>query len=223
MAQKTSYKLKNKGNRTLVLLSGGIDSTAALWHVLHHPEEYGEVHVHHIHIQNLEGRWRAEEIAVKNILAYMRKNAPTPFTSSESTIRTPSFNNKFLYDVEVMGFVTGYMTSRDPKINKVIIGATATDFELGVDESVMRGKRTHNAFHPEEEDHSARVKEYPHSHLTKKEVYSTVPQELAKLTWSCRTPHYADGKPIECGRCKTCKIELRMVDRPKSAGKRSFK
>ncbi len=212
-----------KKNRTLVMLSGGIDSTAALWHVLHRPDEYGEIHVHHIHIQNLEARWRAEAEAVKNVLAYMRKNAPTPFTSSESTINTPSFSNKFLFDVEVMGFLTGYMSSRDPKISKVIIGATGTDFELGVDESVMRGKRLHNAFHPEEEDHSARVKEYPHRHLSKKEVYDSVPPELAKLTWSCRTPHYADGKPIECGRCKTCTKEMSLLDRPKSAGKRTYR
>lgn len=216
-------RISSKKQRTLVMHSGGIDSTAALWHVLHRPEKYGEVHVHHIHIQNIEARWQAEARAVKNILAYLKKHSPNPFTYSESVINTPSFGNKFLYDVEVIGFITGYMTSRDPKITKVVIAATATDFELGVDDSVMRGKRMHNAYHPEEEDHSARIKEYPHRNLTKEQVYHTVPPELAKLTWSCRTPHYADGKPIECGRCKTCKIELKLINRPKSPGKRSYK
>lgn len=216
-------KLADKKQRTLVMLSGGIDSTAALWHVLHHPEEYGEVHVHHIHIQNIEARWMAEAEAVKNVLAYMKKHAPSPFTSSESTINTPGFGNKFMYDVEVVSYLSGYMTSRDPKITKVVIAATGTDFEMGVNDSVMRGKRMHNAFHPEEEDHSARIKVYPQSHLSKEEVFYSVPPELASLTWSCRTPHYADGKPLECGKCKTCKIEMKNINRPKSPGKRNFK
>lgn len=209
--------------RTLVMLSGGIDSTSALWHVLHHPKDYGDVHVHHIHIKNLEGRWPAEAQAVKNVLHYMKQHVDTPFTYSESTIAVPHFGNQFMYDVETMGFVTGYMTSRDPKITKVVIAATATDFELGVDGSVMRGKRAHNAYHPDEPDHSARIKEYPQSHMTKEEVYKSVPAELAALTWSCRTPHYVDGKPIECGRCKTCTIEMPLVSRPKQPGKRSYK
>lgn len=120
-----------------------------------------------------------------------------------------------MFDVEVVSYLTGYMTSRDERITKVIIAATATDFELGVDSSVARGKRMHNAFHPEEEDHSARIKEYPHRNLSKADVYKTMPPELAALTWSCRTPHYADGKPIECGRCKACKLELSLIERPK--------
>lgn len=223
MSKTPLYKIEGGKKRTLVMLSGGIDSTAALWHVLHNPKDYGEVHVHHIHIKNLEARWKAEAMAVESVLAYMRQNAPTPFTKSESTIAVPHFGNKFMYDVEAMGFITGYMTSRDPNITKVVIAATATDFELGVSSSVMRGKRMHNAYHPDEEDHSARIKEYPHKYLTKEEVYKTVPPELAVLTWSCRTPHYADGKPIECGRCKTCKIEMANIKRPKSSGKRNFK
>lgn len=217
MPQKRAPTSKPKKNRTLVMFSGGLDSTAALWHVLNRPEKYGDVHVHHIHIQNIEGRWRAEATATKDIYEYMRKNAPTPFTTSESTIATPQFGNNFLYDVEVMGFVTGYMTSRDPNITKVVIAATKTDFDLGVDASVMRGKRMHNAYHPDEDDHSARIKEYPHSHLTKEEVYKTLPPELALLTWSCRTPRYVNGKPVECGVCKTCKVEMKNIKRPKPA------
>lgn len=223
MVQKNLYKDSRQKKRTLVMLSGGIDSTAALWHVLHHPEDYGEVHVHHIHIKNLEARWRAEAIAVKNVREYMGRHAPTPFTFSQSTIEVPHFGNHFMYDVEAMGFITGYMTSRDPAITKVVIAATGTDFELGVTESVMRGKRMHNAYHPDEPDHSARIKEYPHKDLTKQQVYDSLPPELAALTWSCRTPHYVDGQPIECGRCKTCKMELSLVERPKTAGKRSYK
>jgi len=219
MAKKSVVKDKNKPNHTLVMLSGGIDSTAALWHALHRPDEYGQIHVHHIDIQNAELRWMAEATAVKSVLKYISKHAPTPFTSSKSIINTPSFSNKFLFDTEVINFMTGYMTSRDLLINKVIIGGTATDFAMQASEAIRRGKAIHNGFHPEEKDHSSRVKHYPHSHLTKQEVYKTLPSDLALLTWSCRTPHYINGKPVECGKCKTCLLELRGINRPGIARK----
>jgi 7-cyano-7-deazaguanine synthase in queuosine biosynthesis len=219
MVQKRTPKI---GHRTLVMFSGGIDSTAALWHVLNRADEYGQVHIHHIHIQNIEARWKAEAAAVKAVLAYMREHAPVPFTMSQSSINTPHFGRKFLFDTEVVSFITGYMTSRDPLITKVIIGATGTDFAMGASSAVERGKAIHNAFHLKEKDHSGAIKEYPHSHLTKEEVYKTLPPELALLTWSCRTPYYKDGKPVECGRCKTCKLELSTVRRPRSAGRKIF-
>lgn len=206
------------------MLSGGMDSTATLWHVLHRPDEYGQVHVHHVHIQNIEARWRAEAAAVQAVLAYLRKHSPTPFTTSESTMSTPHLAGKFLFDTEVVSFITGYMTSRDPLITKVVIGATGTDFAMGASQAVGRGKAIHNAFHPEAKDHSRAVKEYPLSNLTKAEVYKTLPPELALLTWSCRTPRYVGNRPVECGSCKTCLLELQGVQRPMPAArKRTFK
>ena len=214
---------RKPSQRTLVMLSGGIDSTAALWHVLQHPEDYGTILVHHIHMHNIEARWRAEAMAVQDVLAYLRKHAPTPFSFSESAIQAPHLAGKFLFDTEVVSFMTGYMTSRDPLITKVVIGATGTDFAAGASQAVHRGKAIHNAFHLDEDDHSAAVKVYPHADLTKEAVYKTLPPALAALTWSCRTPHYADGKPIECGRCKTCVLELQSVERPTTPGKRILK
>lgn len=220
MVQKHTTKSSRQPNRTLVLFSGGIDSTAALWHVLNNTDDYGKVHVHHIHIQNIEARWKAEAVAAQAVLQYLRKHAPAPFTVSESSINTPHFGQNFLYDSEIISFMTGYMTSRDPFITKVVIGATGTDFSMGGSQAVARGKAIHNAFHLKEGDHSATVKEYPHSNLTKEQVYNTLPPDLAALTWSCRTPHYIDGKPIECGRCKTCVLELQDIQRPASAGRK---
>ena len=217
MAQNNLYGTSGKKNRTLVMFSGGLDSTAALWYVLQRPEKYGEIHVHHIHIQNDENRWRAEAVAVEAILAYMRKHAPVAFTTSESTIRTPRFGNKFMFDAEIFNYLSGYMTSRDPLITKVIIGVTGTDYAIGFDEVAKRGKAMHNAFHFDEEDNATRLKEFPLKDLTKDEVYKSLPPELALLTWSCRTPRYVDGKPVECGKCKTCVTEMRDVQRPKNS------
>src|SRR5690606_24552377 len=108
---------------------------------------YPNIHIHHIHIHNVENRWRAEAKSVDNILKYFREHTNIPFTYDESTIATPRMGNKFLYDSEVMSFLSGYMTSRDDTIKKVIIGATATDFAMDAPQAVGRGKLLHNAFH----------------------------------------------------------------------------
>lgn len=219
MSQKRPASASQKKNRTLVMFSGGIDSTAALWYVLSRPKDYGQIHVHHVHIQNFEARWRAEAKAARAVIAYMRERTTTPFTVSESTINTPHLGGHFLYDTEVTSFISGYMTSRDPLITKVVLGATGTDFARGVSHAVARGKAIHNAFHPDARDHSAAIKEYPLKDLTKAEVYKMLSPELAALTWSCRRPRYIDGQPIECGTCGTCTLELSGLDRPKTPGK----
>lgn len=211
-SQQTLSAHSSKRNHTLVMFSGGIDSTAALWHILNHAEEYGSIHVHHVHIHNVEGRWKAEAQAVKAILAYMREHTSTPFTASESVMAVPAIGRNFLYDTEVISFITGYMTSRDSSITKVIIGATGDDFTHSSSQAVTRGKAVHNAFHGGE-DHSGTVKEYPMGGLSKQEVYDTLPPDLARLTWSCREPRNANGAFIECGTCKTCRQELHRITR----------
>ncbi len=214
MVKASLAKNTSSSNTTLVMLSGGIDSTAALWHVLNNAEEYGKIHVHHIHIQNIEKRWEVEAMAVKAIYEYLHKHVSVEFTTSESAINTPSFNRDFLYDVEVIGFMSGYMTSRDKTITKLVLGATGYDWgrETASDVSA-RSRATHNAFHPEMKDHSSSIKEFPNRELTKQQVYDTLPPDLAILTWSCRRPRFIEGKFVECGMCKTCREELRDLVR----------
>lgn len=217
MSAESVAKAKDNGiNTTLVMLSGGIDSTAALWHVLHNADRYGKVHVHHIHIQNIENRWQVEAAAVKAIYEYLREYSPVEFTTSESLISTPSFNGDFLWDIEIIGFMGGYMTSRDPSIWKIIIGATGTDWEMNtIPDTVARSKATHNAFHRNTKDHSGQVKEFPLKDMTKQQAYDSLPPELARLTWSCRRPLFTSGEFVECGVCKTCRGELRDITRRK--------
>jgi len=223
-ANKTTVKIRIPVKRTLVMLSGGIDSTAALLHVINDPKEYGRIHVHHINIQNVEYRWVAEAKAVKDILEYLSINYSTPFTKSESTFNTPHYGNQFLFDTEVISFMTGYMTSRDPEIKKVVLGATGSDFaSSGASNAVKRSKAMHNAFYFDGKDHNKMVKMFPLSHLTKEEVYATLPKDLAKLTWSCRTPIYKDGIIKECGVCKTCTIEMKVLKNSKALREREFR
>jgi len=193
------------------MFSGGLDSTASLLHVLQNSDEYGDILVHHIQIENMENRWPAEAKAVAQVLDYMRIHTSTAFIYSSSKINTPRLGNHFLLDTEIISFLTGYMTSRDPLITKVIIGATATDFQMTGADSTRRGKAIHNAFFDDGEDHSAMVKDYPLKDMTKEEIYESLPKDLVGLTWSCRRPVYVDGIPTECGECKTCVKEMEGV------------
>src|SRR5215207_319822 len=60
----------NVAMSTLVMFSGGVDSTAMLVRLL--AESSDELRVHHIRMLNREGRDRAEGRAVEAIVAYCR-------------------------------------------------------------------------------------------------------------------------------------------------------
>lgn len=206
--------LNPKKHRTLVLLSGGVDSTATLWYILNHSDEYGDILIHHIHLHNVENRWKPEAQAVKAILAYVKKYSSTPFISSESVIAVPNVGRHFLYDVEAIGFITGYITSRDPSVTKVAIGVTSDDWKRSsITGTVAKSKSLHNAFHINAGNHSDTVKVFPLKDMTKQQAYESMPPELARLTWSCRTPREMNGAFIECGRCKACRGELQQLKR----------
>ena len=68
---------------TLVMFSGGLDSTAALYKLLTGSED--DLHVHHVHLVNRDGRARAERDAVQAVLAWCRANC-RPFSYSESAL-----------------------------------------------------------------------------------------------------------------------------------------
>ena len=88
----------------IVMLSGGIDSVAVLKKVLEETDE--KIYAHHIHIKNHEGinnirRYKAEALALRKIIPYMKKNF-RDFHYSESTIDTRQICNlrKGVFDEE---------------------------------------------------------------------------------------------------------------------------
>lgn len=198
------------------MLSGGIDSTAALWHVLNRHDHYRNIHVHHIHIQNIENRHEPEGMAVNAIYEYIRQNSSTLFTTSESSIAAPRFGREFMYDSEAIGFMSGYMTSRDSSIDKLVMGVTADDMNSTDPTSGQmreRNKSLHNAFHRDVEAHGDTIIDFPLIGMTKQQCYDSIPRDLAKLTWSCRRPNFANGMFVECGVCKTCALDLKKLNR----------
>lgn len=179
--------------QTLLMLSGGIDSTGCFYKLV---QEKVNLHVHHLHLDNPEQRHKAEAVAVQSILEYMRKLGD--FTYSESYHKHPDFNGNFLWDSDIFSFTAGHICHAIPTIEKVAIGMTASDQMPGLGDRVLRAAKVFAAFGTKAK------KIYPVEKMTKREVYDMMPADLRCLTWSCRTPIYRGGDMALCGRCKAC-------------------
>lgn len=185
----------------LVMFSGGIDSTGMLWKLLN---ENAPILVHHMNLQNVERRAFAEHKSVEKILQKMRNNYK--FLYSESTHQYPSYNNKFIWDSDIVSFIAGTICLSVPSIKHVAIGMTATD--MSNSELSDRIDRANNIFRSFTDQVD---KIYPVKDLTKSQIYSMLPEEIRNLTWSCRTPIYKNGVPNKCNRCQTC-FEIQKVE-----------
>jgi 7-cyano-7-deazaguanine synthase in queuosine biosynthesis len=199
-----SNKLENRdmdinNSNVLLMFSGGLDSTAALLTLLQDKENI--VHLHHLRLVNQENRIKAEDIAVDIIVEHISKIKP--ITYSESYHEYPSYNNSFIWDSDLYNFIAGTICMSLPNIKSVAIGRTKTDY--GIEERSIRGTSILKLLAPNVE------KIYPVGHLTKAEIYNTIPEELRNMTWSCRTPiKISNGMFKECGKCKTC-LEISKI------------
>jgi 7-cyano-7-deazaguanine synthase in queuosine biosynthesis len=203
---------KNKINiddsNTLLMFSGGLDSTGALWELLKNKEN--KIHLHHLYLLNKEQRAEAEQKAVKNILSYISQSNQVKYSESYHeypyysyfSLITPNeivVNKDFMHDSDIYNFIAGTICLSLRKIKTVVIGRTKSDSSSDIDERATRGNKLLHILAPTVK------KIYPVGHLTKREIYNTLPSELRAMTWSCRTPINVDGNTFkECGKCKTC-------------------
>ena len=186
----------------LIMFSGGLDSTGMLWKLI---SQKSNIHIHHMNLMNQEKRARVESVAVKNILNYVSKHGT--FAYSESTHIYPSFNNKFMWDSDIVSFISGTICLSMPSIKHIAIGMTKTDMEnRELSDRVQRSSKILSAF-------TNATKIYPVKDMSKFEIYEFLPTELRNLTWSCRTPIYKDGKAISCDQCPTCKTMKEIDDK----------
>ena len=205
----------NDTSNILLMFSGGLDSTGALWQLLQNEEN--KVHIHHLHLINTEKRARAEDTAVKNIINYVTQIRPVNYSQSYHEYPYYSYLRKtkddsvilhqnFMFDSDLYNFIAGTICTSLPNIKSVAIGRTKSDFEnIEIIQRATIGTSIFKLLAPNVE------KFYPVGNMTKIEVYNMLPKELRDMTWSCRTPIYTDENTIkECGKCKTC-LELNMI------------
>jgi hypothetical protein len=146
---------------------------------------------------NSENRAAAEETAVKNIVAYLRKNDYRPFILSFTDLTYPE--GTIFRDAYMISMISGKICEQDPLIEKVAVGINATDLEdTSLADIRIKSAEIFNTFTNAE-------KIYPAIHLSKLEVRDALPLTLRELAWSCRTPICVNGTPMKCNKCSSCR------------------
>lgn len=197
--------VKIEPRTVLVMFSGGLDSLGAL-HTVLTDEKFADlpVHCHHVNLVNIENRAPAEKVAVRNIRKWYAVNGYRPFTYSESTFQYPCYNSVFLFDNDVTNFAAGNIVSgAKGNVKYVVYGVTKSDIaDSNLEKRRVRSTKIFNAFNDLE---CPAEKIQPVKHMSKCEIYNFLPEELARLSWSCRTPiNPHSNHPMPCGQCHTC-------------------
>jgi 7-cyano-7-deazaguanine synthase in queuosine biosynthesis len=187
---------------TLVMLSGGLDSTAMLVQLL--TQSRDELRVHHIRMANREQRAEAEQSAVERIVAWCVSRY-RPFRYSESSLDFSELE-AIPIDYLCIAFVACQVAIDTPGCNRVAVAALARDTDIE-----NRSARQRRVFETLYECYRARKLGepsvewiYPVYRASKRELADSLPRELLEMTWSCRVPVREAAGWRACGACKAC-------------------
>lgn len=193
--------------KTIVMLSGGLDSVALLATVL--AETNHHVHAHHIEIRNFENRAEIENRVTPTIVEYCRElYRDFEYSSSVNEFNVGMGGGT---DLQLALFVAGRLAiSLGGNIDIVYTGHIFSPYsDLSEGSAIFNAVFLHRKFKPEWL--------WPLSKLTapasqsKADIYESIPKELADMTWSCRKP-VATGDGFEpCGTCHACKTRQKMA------------
>jgi 7-cyano-7-deazaguanine synthase in queuosine biosynthesis len=184
------------------MFSGGLDSTAMLVKLLE--ESADELRVHHIRMQNKEGRDGAEQRAVEAIVQWCRGRY-RPFRYSESGLDFRELE-AIPIDYLSVAFVACQVAIDTPRCDRIAVAALARDTDIE-----NRSARQRRVFEAVYECYRARKLGeprvewlYPVYDETKTDLAGRLPRELLELTWSCRRPVAQGAGFRPCGECKAC-------------------
>jgi 7-cyano-7-deazaguanine synthase in queuosine biosynthesis len=187
---------------TLVMFSGGLDSTAMLVKLLTQSKD--ELRVHHIHMVNREGRAAAERAAVEAIVTWCGRRY-RPFRYSQSGLDFASLE-AIPIDYLSIAYVACQVAIDTPGCDRIAVASLSRDTDI-----VNRSARQRQVFDAMYACYRARKLGepkvewlYPVYECTKAEIAAMLPPELAALTWSCRRPLPRGGGWVPCGTCKAC-------------------
>jgi hypothetical protein len=201
--------------RVVVLFSGGIDSTAALYRVLTEYPEF-QVLVHHVKLMTSENRHQAEAIAVKGILKWLRKKQFN-FRYEEMEFKSPYP----LWDAHIYGMTTGAICMITNDITHFATGATYTTYD----------DQGRNVYPGPGEDHFKQIvslhagreievlpvfRNDAGEFLSKQEAWDYIPDAIKPNIWSCRRPEYSELGATRCHKCLTCRDLNQLKPRPRN-------
>ena len=201
--------------KTVVLWSGGVDSTGALYKILKDYDD--DVVAHHIHFKNRERRWEAEKDAVDKMLPWLRKNV-RDFEYSESTIEMDL--NFIGWDIMHAMYIGGIVIEsekrkdwkrKDIERYKLVLGDNKEDFNSYQWKTpIAQLLATISSLkHPQESQDIPYLWQIMAT-TTKQDIFPCLQDFLKENVWGPRMPEEKEGKWIGCGKCSTCK-ELEVI------------
>ena len=212
---KTFQRRPPTNVKSIVMLSGGLDSVALLATVL--KETNHAVHAHHIDIVNFENRWKVERRSVEDALKYLRKHdRPFDYTQSRNEFDVGKGGGT---DLQLSLFTAFRLcTALGGNIDLVMTGHITPPFwELSEGAAVFHAGFIHKRRKPE---WIWPLKFLTSAHIQKKlDIYESIPEELADVAWSCRKPVTQKRKFVPCGQCFACKsmIEIKRIRAARTA------
>ncbi len=181
----------------LVMLSGGVDSTAALVWALTTTDE--PVHAHHMHLIIREGRHEAEADACRRIVAFYRRRY-RDFDTSQLTLDFSAMP-WIPWDMLCVAFAAGQIVHKRPDIVRLVIGTCREEghWQERWDQVYRMVEGTAWPQRPPE-------LLLPFLDRRKAEERAYLPAVVRSMVWSCRRPVRPDGGYAPCGRCKACRL-----------------
>lgn len=206
-------------SKILCMYSGGLDSTGALWQLVHAPEYAGyEILVHHVHLVNATRRFNAEKQALEKIIPLLRKYTSRQLYFSSTIMDFGFMGGKVPIDADVYGFVAANLVSLDSSIRLIALGRTLDDKNSGGSPLIQIVDCVDKAIqlvnYGRKYSSSAKCIT-PVVNLTKQQIWELLPVDIRELTWSCRRPRYealADGRMVAnpCLSCHACEARQQL-------------
>lgn len=205
-AQKYHRLLTKKKDKVVIMYSGGMDSVSLAWSLLEHTQH--NVHIHSIHLDNSEGRFKAEAQAIYQSINWLKDH------QREFEFSSCLYSYKAKYpggrDMALALFQAGRVisTMTDP-----VCAIFTGDYNMSKEESAEAYAVMSALFMNK---HSKPVWAAPFDYMSKSPlerslgVYYAMPEELRKMYWSCRRPNETPEGFLACGECHACKRQYMM-------------
>jgi 7-cyano-7-deazaguanine synthase in queuosine biosynthesis len=187
--------------RTLVLLSGGLDSTTAAVKLLRETDD--DLHLHFIDFRTDRHRHRAEAVAVARLLPHLRAIRSFAFSSTQqdySRLGSP-------VDLHMYCFTAAQLVRmlRNWKVDRIATGLMRGDRDVAWEHRRRVANAIFDACLADLPPDDRPTWFFPCLDLSKAEEMAYIGVELFRLTWSCRRPIEAGDSFARCGTCGTCR------------------
>jgi 7-cyano-7-deazaguanine synthase in queuosine biosynthesis len=195
----------------IVPLSGGIDSTAAMYKTLKENPDKNYLAFRIDMVHGTSGHRTTQEArATEKILAWFQQNGFENFGFRELRIDYSSLGmTPPVWDSEVVNFAASLVIRAKPEISEFIEGAIKNDYEEEGFEKRLEKIAQILYLHTQKTKDELKII-FPLKNMDKYEVMKSIPIDLLKLTWSCRYPKIV--APWTFGRCHECP-QCEVIDR----------